>query len=62
MANWHSQKECECGALYEVTHEKVIFRDKDSCSCHVCGKTLAEWNGSRIPVFKLIKRPDDRQT
>jgi transposase-like protein len=49
---------CACGAEYERTEEKVIFRDKDSFECHRCGKTLESWNGSRIPLFKLIKEPE----
>jgi hypothetical protein len=50
-------KSCSCGALYERREEKVPFRDKDSFSCLVCGEELESWNGSRIPVFGLIKRP-----
>lgn len=49
---------CQCGAIYERTEEKGIFRDKDSFDCRVCGKELESWSGSRIPVFKLVKRPD----
>jgi hypothetical protein len=48
-----------CGAVYEVTTTKVIFRDQDSENCEVCGKELASWSSSRIPHFKLIKRPED---
>jgi hypothetical protein len=47
---------CECGAVYERTEVKLIFRDKDSYECG-CGRTLESWNGSRIPQFRLITRP-----
>ena len=47
--------ECpDCGALYDVKSVKLTFRDKDSFECE-CGKVLAEWNGSRIQQFRLIK-------
>ncbi len=49
---------CQCGAIYERTEDKVIFRDKDRFACVACGKELESWSGSRIPVFKLVKRPD----
>ena len=49
---------CQCGAIYERTEEKVIFRDKDGFNCHVCGQELESWSGSRIPIFKLVKRPE----
>ena len=53
-----SQVTCTiCGRVYERTVEKVIFRDKDSFECK-CGATLESWNGSVIPVFRLIKEPD----
>jgi len=48
---------CECGAVYERTEQKVIFRDKDSVNCQECGRELESWNGSRIPVYRLIRRP-----
>jgi len=48
---------CECGAVYERTEEKLIFRDADSFECQFCGRTLDRWSGSRIPVFRLIKEP-----
>ena len=46
----------KCGRVYERTEEKVIFRDKDSFECK-CGNTLEGWNGSVIPVFRLINEP-----
>jgi len=47
-----------CGAEYEVTYTKTMFRDRDSEDCEVCGEHLASWNGSNIPHYRLIKRPD----
>ena len=48
----------KCGAVYERTETKLAFRDKDNYNCDICGQELESWNGSRIPMFKLIKRPD----
>jgi uncharacterized protein (DUF983 family) len=46
-----------CGAIYEVTYTKVIFRDRDTANCKVCGEEMHSWNGSRIPSFRLIECP-----
>jgi hypothetical protein len=51
---------CDCGAVYERTEEKVIFRDIDAFECLSCGKTLEIWSSSRIPLFKLIKEPEKK--
>jgi len=48
---------CSCGAVYERTEDKVIFRDKDNFQCRVCGEEIESWNGSRIPRFHLIYDP-----
>jgi len=48
---------CECGAVYERTEVKFMMRDKDSYECS-CGSTLESWNGSRIPQFRLISKPE----
>lgn len=45
----------KCGAVYEVTEVKVMFRDKDSYECD-CGHVMASWNGSRYPQYHLIQR------
>lgn len=49
---------CECGAVYERTEIKIIFRDKDSQDCGNCGIQLERWNGSRLPMFTLISKPE----
>jgi hypothetical protein len=49
---------CHCRAVYERTETRLIFRDSDDFACRECGEVLESWSGSRIPVFKLIKRPD----
>ncbi len=51
---------CECGAVYERTEVKLIFRDNDSYDCRVCRRELESWNGSRIPQFRLISSPESR--
>ena len=48
---------CECGAVYERTETKIIFRDKDREECE-CGRVLERWNGSVIPHFRLISKPE----
>jgi hypothetical protein len=49
----------KCGAVYEVIgYRKLPARDRDSFECDLCGETVARWNASSIPQFKLVKRPD----
>jgi hypothetical protein len=48
---------CKCGAVYERTTEKVIFRDQDSFNCYVCGEELDSWSSSRIPRYRLVHDP-----
>jgi len=45
---------CPCGAVYEKTTEKLIWRDNDQARCESCDRVLAEWNGSRVPRFRLV--------
>ena len=47
-----------CGAVYQRTEIKFTVRHNDSANCQVCGKELESWNGSRVPRFWLIKRPE----
>ena len=60
--NRKRQVSCECGAIYERTEDKLIFRDIDSFECRFCGRTLESWSGSRIPVFRLISEPPPNST
>ena len=47
---------CEhCGAVYEVTIHRFPVRDNDSANCEVCGKEMASWNDTAVPLFKLKK-------
>jgi predicted Zn finger-like uncharacterized protein len=49
-----------CGTVYYVTDEKVMFGDKGTDECGVCGEKFAAGKGSRIISFKRGTRPDDR--
>jgi hypothetical protein len=49
---------CQCGAIYERSEENGVFRDKGSFNCYVCRQELESLSGSRVPIFKLIKRPE----
>ena len=49
---------CQCGAIYERSEGKGLFRDTGSFSCYVCRQELESWSDSSIPIFKLIKRPE----
>jgi hypothetical protein len=45
---------CQCGAVLRANAEKLPVRDKDRFDCPA-GRTLGEWNGSRIPTFEWSK-------
>lgn len=48
-----------CGSVYERTYMKVSMRDKDHADCDVCERRLESWDGSVIPMHRLIKRGDE---
>jgi ribosomal protein S27E len=45
-----------CGSVYVRRYERVNVPDKGEKHCEVCGELLESWDGSRIPIFKLVKR------
>ena len=53
-----------CGALYAVTYSRQwksvdIGDDDNAAKCVVCEQTMATWNSTDVPTFKLVQRPDD---
>jgi hypothetical protein len=48
----------ECGALYEVTRMRFEAAVEDYAECVACGCTLAEWNTTDVPLYRLIRTPD----
>lgn len=50
-------KYCEqCGSKYELTEYSIIFRDKNSLDCDICGQELFHWNGGCIWTSKLLEK------
>jgi transcription elongation factor Elf1 len=47
-----------CGAVYEVTHDKTVFREDHAADCQVCGKPMASRNRATIPHYELVTMPD----
>jgi transcription elongation factor Elf1 len=53
-----------CGAHYAVTHSRrgksvEIGDDHNVVKCVVCGQTMATWDATDVPTFKLVHRPED---
>jgi transcription elongation factor Elf1 len=53
-----------CGALYAVTYSRRwksidIGDDDNAAKCVVCEQTMATWNSTDVPTYKLVHRPDD---
>ena len=47
-----------CGAEYLVAYIQLPISDSGSVYCDVCRRQMVQWNSSREPSFKLVKRPD----
>jgi hypothetical protein len=52
---------CEnCGALYEVRFTEFANPVADYAECICCKETLAEWNSTSVPLYRLIRTPDGK--
>jgi transcription elongation factor Elf1 len=62
MAELEENFSCsDCGALYQVTRTRFSAPVKDYADCVVCGCTLAKWNTTDVPLYRLIRTPDGEQ-
>ena len=48
-----------CGAMYSVTLSRLPKTDRNIANCVVCRQTMDERDSSKVPVYKLIHRPED---
>ena len=48
-----------CGALYSVTHLRLPKRDSNIAKCVVCLHPMDNGDSPKVPVYKLVQRPDD---
>jgi transcription elongation factor Elf1 len=48
-----------CGALYAVTYSRQTNSESNVAKCVVCGQTMATWNSTDVPTYKLVHRPED---
>jgi hypothetical protein len=48
-----------CGALYAVTYARLSSSDSNVARCVVCGQIMDKWDSTKVPIFKLIHRPED---
>lgn len=46
----------KCGSRYRLSFTKVIFRDKDTIECLVCGEELHRWNEAKIWHAELLEK------
>ena len=46
----------KCGSKYELTEHSIMFRDKDSLDCDICGEEIIRWNGGCIWSSKLLEK------
>ena len=49
-----------CGALYAVpTLARLSSSDSNVARCVVCGQIMDKRDSTKVPIFKLIHRPED---
>jgi len=48
-----------CGAIYSVTHSRHFKSESNIVKCVVCSQIMAKWDSIKVPIFKLIQRPED---
>jgi predicted Zn finger-like uncharacterized protein len=48
-----------CGALYSVTHSQLSKSESYIAKCVVCLQIMDNGESPKVPVYKLIQRPDD---
>ena len=48
-----------CGAMYSVTLSRLPKTDRNIAKCVVCRQIMDERDLSKIPIYKLIHRPED---
>ena len=46
-----------CGALYSVMHSRLS--DSNVAKCVVCQHTMEERESTKVPIYKLVQRPED---
>jgi predicted Zn finger-like uncharacterized protein len=46
-----------CGALYAVTRSRLS--DANIAKCVVCLHTMEERESTKVPIYKLVQRPED---
>jgi hypothetical protein len=45
--------------MYSVTLSRLPKTDRNIAKCVVCGHTMDERDLSKVPIYKLIHRPED---
>jgi predicted Zn finger-like uncharacterized protein len=48
-----------CGALYSVTHSQLSKSESNIAKCVVCLQIMDSGDSPKVPVYKLIQRPDE---
>ena len=48
-----------CGALYSVTYSRLSKSDSNIAKCVVCLQIMTSWDSTKIPIYKLVQRPED---
>jgi hypothetical protein len=42
-----------------VTHSRLAKSESNAAKCVVCLQTMDTWDSTKVPVCKLVQRPED---
>jgi hypothetical protein len=48
-----------CGALYSLTYSQLSKNDSNIAKCVVCLQIMDKGDSTKVPIYKLIHRPED---
>jgi transcription elongation factor Elf1 len=48
-----------CGALYSVTYSRLSKSGSNIAKCVVCLQIMTSWDSTKVPIYKLVQRPED---
>jgi hypothetical protein len=48
----------QCGALYDVIHDKVPSEHRQAAHWEVCGRAMDTGSGPDAPHYELVRMPD----
>jgi transcription elongation factor Elf1 len=48
-----------CGSLYSVTYSRLSKSNSNIAKCVVCLQIMTSWDSTKVPIYKLVQRPEE---